>query len=321
MDGQNYTKAMVESGILTLIAIVLILMSIYIPVFSLVGVFIWPIPITLIYIKHGMKYSLSSLLITFIISMLTSGPLTALSLVVVFGVMGFVLGYCIKSKEPVSISILILSVTAFLCTLVSTQIFSVVMGQNIISQGIKVLTLARDSTKAMYIKMAMSKESIDTAMAAIPSPNTIMMALPALIIIYSVTIAVLSYLLTQKILKRFKYNIPQISPLSEWYIPSKISFGIILIFGISYLLMASGMENGQNYFINANLIFNYAFTINGVAFVAGFLKRKNILKPVRWIVIILCILPPIGSYIYFIGVFDYMMDYRKLDPYRRRPIK
>ena len=321
MDRHNDTKAMVESGILTSVAIVLILMSLYIPVFILVGIFIWPIPITLIYIKHGMKYSLSSLFITFVVSMMTFDPLTAFTLVIVFGSMGFVLGYCIKSKKAVSISILILSATAFLCTLVSTQILSVIMGQNIISQGIKALTLARDSTKGMYIKMAMSKESINTAMAAIPTPSMIMMVLPALIITYSVSMAVFSYLITQKILKRFKYNIPQISPLSEWYIPSKISFGIILVFGISYLLMATGAENGQSYFINASLIFNYAFTINGIAFVAGFLRKKNILKPIRWVIILFCILPPIGSFIYFIGVFDYMIDYRKLDPFRARPIK
>lgn len=124
MDRQNRTKALVESSILTAAAVVLILMCLYLPAFFLVGLFIWPIPITLIYIRHGFKYSLLSLVVTYIITAMTSDPVTALGLVMVYGLLGVVLGYAVNSKKTASVSLVIMSTAAFLSTMAVFKLFS-----------------------------------------------------------------------------------------------------------------------------------------------------------------------------------------------------
>jgi uncharacterized protein YybS (DUF2232 family) len=313
MDRHNNTHSLVESSILTSIALVLILMTVYLPVFYIIGVFLWPIPITLMYIRHGVKFSILSLIVTFIITALVAGPISAVGLVVIYGLLGVVLGYCITSKRSAVISIIIMAVAAFLSTMVIYKLFASITGVDIISQVINVLNKSYSESQSMYTKMGVSKEAFTTII------STLRTILPSVFILYSIVLAFVSYLLTQKILKRFKYNIPVISPISEWYIPSKVSFGIILIFGISFLLLKSGIQNGDSYFVNANILFNYTFTINALAFVVAFLKKKNIKKPFNWVVIIFCILPPISTYLFFLGVFDYILDYRKLDPSRKRP--
>jgi uncharacterized protein YybS (DUF2232 family) len=321
MDRQNNTKAMVESGIFTAVAVVLILMCYFLPGFVLVGIFVWPIPITLIYIRHGAKYSIMSLVVTFILTAMTTDPLTAVGFVSVYGLLGLVLGYCISRKKAVSASIFILSGAALLSTMVVFQLFAVITGQDVISQGIAMLTKSYQTAKDMYLSMGMSQETVKKLMASLPSAAIIKMIIPAGFLTYSVSAAFICYLITQKVLKRFKYAIPPIKPLSEWYIPYKASFAIIVIMGVSFLLMYTGFQNGQTYFVNANLIFNYTFTVNAVAFVAWFLKKREVNKVFIVIIIVFCITPPIGGVLYLLGIFDYIFDFRKLDPIRKRPIE
>lgn len=321
MDRQNNTKALVESSILTVIAIVLMLMNIYLPAFFVIGFFIWPIPITLIYVKHGIKFSILSFIITYIITALSFEPVSVFGIMVIFGLVAIVLGYCIKSEKPATISIFIMAGAEFLFIIIIFEIFQLVIGQDIISSGIKSVIQSYATAKSMYLQLGMSKASVNKMMASLPTEAMMKMVLPASFIIISIVIVFLLYLFTQIILKRLKYNISEIKPLSEWYIPSKVSFGIILIFGISALLMLMGIKNGENYYINANIIFISAFTVNALAFVSAFLKKRKVAKVIRWIVIILCILLPINNFIYFLGIFDYMLDFRKLDKARKRPIE
>lgn len=321
MDRQNNTHALVESSILTSIAVVLVLMNYYLPIFFLIGMFLWPIPITLIYIRNGAKFSIISLAVTFIITAMVTDPISAIGLVAIYGLLSVVLGYCITRKKTAVISILIMSVAAFLSTMALYKLLSFVTGQDIISQGIKMITQSYSTAKSMYTNMGVSKSVIDTTMASLPSSDTIRMIVPSVFILYSVLVAFFSYLLTQKILKKFKYNISKISPISEWYIPSKVSIGIILVFLISFILVKAGMKNGDSYFINANILFNYTFMINAIAFIMAMLKKKNIGKPLSWVIIVFCILPPISTYLFFVGIIDYVFDYRKLDSTRKRYVK
>jgi uncharacterized protein YybS (DUF2232 family) len=318
---QNSTKALVESGVLTTLAIVLILLSIYIPVFLFIGVFIWPIPITYIYAKHGMKYSISSLVVTYIIASITSDPITAFFLVVLYGVLGVVLGYCIKSKKSVSISITILAICGFISTMIILKVLQLVTGQDMITQFVNAIGAMSEELRNSLLKSGMSKEKVKQMMMAFPDPITIKAILPALFMACSFVIAFLCYFITQKILKKIKYNIPEISPLSEWYVPSRVAIGIIIVFLLSIALSYFGVNNGNNYYINATLILNYTFTINGLGFIASFFKKRQVPKYFRWVIITICILTPIASLLFYVGIFDYMLDFRKLDKSRKRPIE
>lgn len=321
MERQNNTKALVQSGLLSGVAILAILLGTYVPFVIFLTFLIVPGIIAYIYAIYEGKYGLISLAIILIISILIIGPINALTLIIILGSYGVALGYSIKSKKSVFFTITLLSITVFLSLIIDIKIIEVVTGSNIISQGIKIMTQSFDASKYIYIKMGIPKEKIDMTIAALPTPKEVMGMLPSTLIMASLIYGFTGYFIIQKVYRRFKFDIPNIKPLSEWYIPSKISFGIILIFGISFFLMLSGYQNGQNYFINANIILVFAFTVNAVAFISSYLEKRNFNKFVRFIVILLCLLPPIGNYIYFLGIFDYVMDFRNLDQSRKRPIK
>jgi uncharacterized protein YybS (DUF2232 family) len=268
-----------------------------------------------------MKYSIISLVVTYIVTSITVDPITAFFLVVLFGVLGVVLGYCIKSKKSVSFSILIMAASGFISTMISLQVTQLITGENIISQLVNSMGVWPETIKNLLLKSGASKENVTQMMTAFPDPKAIKVILPALFIASSFVIAFICYVLTQKILKRIKYSIPEISPLSQWYIPSRAAIGIIIVFGISLALALSGANNGNNYFLNAALILNFVFTINGLGFIASFLTKRGVPKYFRWIIIVICVLTQISVLLFYIGIFDYMLDFRKLDKSRKRPIK
>jgi uncharacterized protein YybS (DUF2232 family) len=321
MNSHNNTRAMVEAGIMTAVSVVLIFMCIYLPAFFMVGLFVWPIPITLLYIRHGKKYSILSLVATFIITALLSDPVTAFGLSMVYGILGVVLGYSVTTKKSPAISLSIMSVAALISTMAVFKIFSMIAGRDVILQGIDTLTASYKTAKSMYTAMGISKDQIDKYMATMPTPQEMRLIIPAVFIMFSIFVAFISYISTQKILKRFKHEIPPIKPVSEWFIPSKVSFGILFIFAASFIMMAAGMSKGSSYFINANIIFRISFSLNAIALISWILKKRSIAGFVRWVIIIFVLISPVSQYLYIIGIFDYILDYRKLDNSRRLPVK
>lgn len=321
MDRQNNTKSLVESGILSGVAVVVALIGMYVPFAGLVSLFVLPAISAYLFVKHGEKYGIVSTMAIFIICLGFFGPIATLIYIGICEFYGLALGFCIKTKKSVPTTIIILSIVVFLTIIIDIEVFSLVSGGNIISQGINIMNKSYESTKSIYMSMGVSRATLDKAMASVPSAKDIFALLPAAIIMASVLSALIGYIVIQKMFKRFKYNIPEMKPLSEWYIPVKIAFGVIIIFGISFFLSASGYENGNNYLNNAYLILGFTFTVNGLGFISSFLKKRRLNKAVITILMILFIMPPIGNYLYLVGIFDYMMDFRKLDPGRKRPIE
>lgn len=321
MERQHNTKAIVESGILTAVAVVLILMCLYLPAFILVGLFIWPIPITLIYIRHDLKYSLISLAVTLILTSITSDPITAFGLVSIYGILSVVLGYCIKSKRTSVFSITAMSVAVFLSTLMVIKLLSAFYGQDLIGNSIHLLDSSYKNMKSMYQSMGVSKASIDKTMAYLPKPEQMRMIMPSAFIAYSIFVAFVCYMVTRMILRRFKYEVPALPALSEWYIPSRVSFAIIIILVISFIMMNTGAANGNASFVNANILFTLVFTVNAVALISWWLKKANVTKVLRWVIVVILVLSPLSMILSFLGIFDYIVDYRKLDSSRRKPKK
>ena len=73
------TSAMVEAGILAAIAIVMALISMYVPVAGVFVNFVWPLPIIICGMRHGLKWSLMSLTVAGIIVAIIISPLQAFS--------------------------------------------------------------------------------------------------------------------------------------------------------------------------------------------------------------------------------------------------
>jgi uncharacterized protein YybS (DUF2232 family) len=68
------------------------------------------------------------------------------------------------------------------------------------------------------------------------------------------------------------------------------------------------------------VIFMFTFIVNGLAVVSWFLKSRRVSKGFRIVIIIFIIFSGLAQIMLFLGLADYIIDFRKVNPWRRRRI-
>lgn len=86
------TSALVEAAILAAIAVIFTLAGEFIPVLGMFTNLFWPLPIILCGRRNGLKWSILCLLVTAAIIAMLVGPFTALTTVLLLGIIGLAMG-------------------------------------------------------------------------------------------------------------------------------------------------------------------------------------------------------------------------------------
>ena len=155
------TSAMVEAGIMAAIAIVFALINMYVPFVGMFLNFIWPLPIILCGMRHGMRWSIMTLLVAGAIIAILISPLHSFTLVAVFGLLGVVLGECMRRRLPPLRLLAVGSVAAFLSLMISLLISILIMGINPLSMFFETFDKSLIDAVEFYQKQGMSEEEIE----------------------------------------------------------------------------------------------------------------------------------------------------------------
>lgn len=317
MNRESSTRALTESGILTAASVVLMLISLYIPVISMITLFIWPLPITLIYIRHNIKYSIMSLIATGLVTAMVSDPFSALWFTVIFGIMSVVMGYCINTKKTASITLLYMGITNFICIIAVFYGFTTLIGQDLLGQFKSVLEQSMNMTKNMYSSMGIPQEILENVLKQFDI-NSMLRLIPGTLVLFSALVSFITYKAAGFLFKRFGYNLDKIRNFSEWYMPFQVAMGIILFTFLGYFLNVKGVGIGESLFLNSVTIFRLAFTVTGLSSASFFLKKREVSKGVIITILIFAVITPLAGIIELLGVFDYSFDLRKLDTNRKK---
>ena len=111
---QNKTNSLVEAGLIVSLMIILIMLNLYFPIFSIFITFLLPIPIAVLYLRQDYKITLWAILVTGVITAMINNPITAVIITISFGTIGFLLGYCIKKQKSIFMTIMILAAGFFI---------------------------------------------------------------------------------------------------------------------------------------------------------------------------------------------------------------
>lgn len=320
MDKRSSTRAMVESALLSAIAVILVIVSINLPIFYFVGLFMGMLPITLIYLRSGVKFALMSSFVVAAVSAITIDPLGGISLAVIFSMIGLVMGYCIKKQKGSTTTILYMSIVIFIALIIGIKLTSLLIGQDSIEQMMKVMESNFKFVRETYVKMGIPKQSLEIIDNFIKSIPMMKVIIPTALIFSAVFQAFISYIISRKILQKFGYNLDKVKTLSQWYVSAQLAMPIMIIYIISIILYMYKPET-KAYIINAQYMFMMIFFINGIAALDSFLKKKEVAKGLRILIIFFCINPGLERILFFIGLFDYLFNYRGLDKTRRPLLK
>ncbi|MCE5286834.1 MAG: YybS family protein [Pelosinus sp.] len=314
----NRVKPMVEGGILSAVAVLFALISAYFPVFGVLANLIWPVPIILLGVRHGYKWSILATVASGIIIAAMLSPLTAVGIVVGMGLIGIVLGHGIhKGYSPFKI-IGLGSAASLFSKLLVLAISIMVLGIDPFS------TMPDDMAKALGLWLdflrflGMSEETLAPLAEQMHVMLDQMLAqmkivLPAGFLMASIFDTYLNFTAARLVLRKLGQPIPQFPPLKYWNLPRYVSY----IFIISIVMVILGREPEYqmvgNIGANLQMFTVYALLIQALALFSFFADKYSLSRKLRWLILFLIFTNPFITQIAaFIGAYDLIFDYRKL---------
>ncbi|MCR1899272.1 YybS family protein [Irregularibacter muris] len=314
MNKKFNTRAMTEGAIMAALTALLGVLSYYIPFLNLL-IFIWPIPIIVLGIRQGMTISL---LATFIASVLVSifTPIVYSGyLILMYGLLGIVLGYAYQKQWSISKTALLGYVTSLLSIVVMFQFYRIIVGVDILTEMTEMMKLSMGEITNMYQKMGVDPNILDQAVERIENMmQTVNMLFPAILLTIPMAITGINMLVTQKLLPRLGYHqVAKIQPLRNWKLPSHANYGLFFIIVLTTLGQYLKIPNFDMVHRNVLYLILMVFFIQGLAVISYFFHHRNFSKGIKFIGYLFILLTPfLQIMIHFIGLFDVVFNFRNL---------
>jgi len=318
------TKAVIEAGLISALIVVIMLINVYVPIFSIFGMFILPVPVTVLYIRHNYKVTLGAVLVSAILIAMLYDPISALTSSVLFGTTGMTLGYCVKHDKKFSTTILFLAIASAVSVIINFIVFSSFVNKEgiagLVNQNLKMLNESLNMSKDLYSKMGVPSEQFAQLEKSfsIFTADFILKLIPGILVIMSFISAYFNYVITKSILKKLRYDIEEVKPFNEIYINTRIGTIAVLILIIGILLNKNKIAIGGYITNSSEIILQLIFVLDGLALVCYYLKNKfNMSKMFIVLILIFTATSQISIVYMYLGFIDMIIDFRKLDPYRR----
>ena len=129
MDKRNTSGVVRNGAMMSALTVIFMLMSLYVPFFSVIGMFLSGLPLAVLYIKEGLKPTLCAAFVSLcILFAFTGSILGIISMFLAYGVPGIVAGVCIKKKYNLYYSVIYTGCAFLVGILAEYMIINIFMG-------------------------------------------------------------------------------------------------------------------------------------------------------------------------------------------------
>lgn len=321
MNNSTNLRRMIETALLSAIAIVIILLS-SVPFLAFFFV-VAAVPITVLTARQGLYAGITGSVVTGILLLMMFDPITALTNVVMFGFSGVAAGFMFRKKWNASRTILASALFFSLGLSIILFGYTSLGGVDVFDSISKSLDQFSVMIKERSIDMKLPQEDIKIQMDMVKVINdTIAKTKPAIVISYGFLIATLTFFISRPILKRSGTEVSDMVKFKDFKLPSSILPGILLMVGLTFLTDYIGYIDKDIIFINFVVLFNYIFAFQGASTLAfltvergGNVEKRSVLVIFATI---LCVLFFGLQVLSILGLMDATIDIRKL--YKNRKV-
>lgn len=312
MQYQNQSRPMVEAGILAGVAIMFAFISAYLPIAGAFIHLIWPVPIILLGVRHGVKWSVMATVVAGILIAILLHPLHAVSVVVGFGLTGIVLGHGLRKEYPPAKTLLWGSAAALISTASVIAIGMFIIGTNPLAIQQEAMTKSVAGAVDFYRTMGMKEEDLNQMTATMNSAMELMkIILPAGFAMAAIITAYLNLAVAKRILKKMGHYIKPFPPFKEWQMPKLSLYAFI----VAVLAMYWGQSREWtwlfNFGVNLQMIAIVFLLIQGLAVFYYLADKYKLSRLIRGIILFLVFTNGIIlQIVLFAGAVDMAMNYR-----------
>ncbi|MDS1030560.1 YybS family protein [Bacillota bacterium LX-D] len=310
-------SSLAEGALLAAVAVLIALLGLYIPLLGIITNFLWTIPIIILCIRQDMRTGLLGMLVTALLLSIFATPYRALIIVLQYGGAALVYGYALRNHWSFGKTLFYGSMAAIGGTIGALGLFFALAGFSPLQFDLQGVV---NSSLQMYRQMGVlekfSQKGISEAelrQMVTQMVTFIQAVIPAYMLLSSLANALLSLLLSRKILQKLRIPIPKAAPFSQWKLPWYFIWPFIL--GLGAWLFTDYLGWPPLKTVGQNIVIFYfpIFTFIGIAVVKYYFQKIDLLL-IKLGLILLAVfnLPVSISFLILLGMFDTVLDYRRL---------
>lgn len=315
MEQKFKSKSIVESGIMSAITFILMMLT-SLPGIGQIIAFAVPIPIALLYLKYNLKTFLCSVIIVGILIGAFMGPVYGVQAVITNGIIGLVLGTCVKKKFSGVKSFVYLILANAVGVIVEIglmfSIFTGITFNQYIDEMVKVFNEAAKMSEQMVGTTAANAQMIELMKSV--DANFIITMLPIAVIALIILRAFLSYVVGKAIINSLGFKLNSLPPFSKWFFnPLLIAVVVLINMIIIYLVSKGIISNKGIYLVTLNLLF-MMLLVQGLAVISNLLKYKLKFSNVLIVFMSILLVTSMPVLLALLGIIDVLVDIRGVDP-------
>lgn len=301
-----------EGAVLLAVFTVLLLMSLYIPVFGVLLTFVLPLPFILFAAKNkrsdSIVFFIAGLLFSLIVGTVISIPIT-----LAFGLTGLVIGDFIREKKERSVTFIGGTLTFLVVSILIYAAMNVLFNINFVEEMTKVMDESIEMSRSVVDSIGAGAADTEKLFTQLETAmKTMETLIPSILVMMSLSTAFIIQLIAFPIVKRFGVEVTKWNSFADLTFPKSILwYYLITIFAT---LMMNPEEGTFWYMalLNLSFILQMLMVIQGLSFVFFFSRLKGWPKAVPVIILILTVFMPIFLYIIrILGIIDIGFDLRK----------
>lgn len=322
MENRNNSRRIVEAGLFAALTVIMAFFVFFVPLIGMIGVAALPIPFAILYIRHDFKVALTSLIASIVLISITMGIQRGISLGSMYGPTGLILGYCFKYKIKMSRSIFLLAVVSIIGYALNFSFYLLFIDKNFFIDTINMTIKSFRDSMERSLQMAGTttgspqydqlKQQLD-----IITPEFLLYLLPAFLVVYGFVVGFINFIVTRSILKKLRYEVIEVSAYDRVYIDNRLGALLIIVTCVGIILDRRNLVIGKYILTSGAIVMQFALLIVGSAVVNYYAKHKfNMNKTSAIVITVALVLPPMNTFVIYIGLADLILDFRKVDPNR-----
>lgn len=309
----NSLKPMIESGILAAAAVVLALISFFIPVLGSFTIAVIPLPVIVLIMRHGVRWGVMATIITAVLVGMFAGPLPAINIMALCGLLGIALGYSYRRRFSAVKAIVIGSTAGILALLVSLGISFVVLGVNPINMETEFMNKTIEQAIMMEKEAGLSETELAEVRTMLEDGVSMAVKmLPAAFALAEIVLAYINFIVAGMVLRRLgETDLPTLPPLKEWRMPGIVIYVFLLSLVGQYWGVTREIEMLNNISLNLHLLSLFFGFLQGLALLFYFAERFKLSNFIRGIILLMILMTGLFQFVGILGLFDIAIDYRR----------
>lgn len=311
----GHTRALVEGGILSGMAVILTLLGVYIPVLQTVIVLINALPIIIYVALHGVKKGIMASFVAGVLIAIFANPLNGLLFLIGLAPVALVLGWSFREQKPI-LGITLGAVASFIAYLAIIGMAVRFLNIDTLQHLKIVINESGTLLISVYKQIGVDEATLGIIVQMLNEMETyLMVVLPIMLLMVAFTISYANFWVAQATLRKLGRPVADFPPFKYWDFPRTFLYG----WGISFASWQAGAyffgtqaltyKFGQNCF----LFFSAALFLQGYAVLAFFLAKHNVPKVIRILIAIVALGTSLINFmVIYAGVVDMFANFRRL---------